>query len=220
MKLRHYATVYSVYDFVDVVDEDEAVERWTYLVYLNEECSHAIEIELDVHHEPVRKIELVRVTTVQYNTHIEPCLLCGTTSMEISSEFEAEKDKDDDEYRFLHECGLEKDDVLDLAIEVYLDDNFKDFITKEYFKDTFIIEKQYGNHVVLYDTYSSNRYVMKNGKVYHFHEHGVTPGECPFCESKELTLHNEEGAWMKCSVLSKNVQYLKKIIKEINKQVL
>ncbi|PLS19218.1 hypothetical protein CVD28_02070 [Bacillus sp. M6-12] len=213
MNLRHNASVHSEYDFVDVENEGEVIETWTYLVYIDKEFNKALEIEFEIHHEPEHKVELVRATTVQYGTRIEPCPMCGTTDMEFCQEFEAEKESDDTEHAFLHECGFTKDEILDLAIEVYIDDNFEDIMEQEDFNDSFVIENQEGNTVYLYETYSTNRYFIKGKNVFHFYQHGEEEKECPFCESKELSLHTEDGVLQKCSVLTKNIRHLKKLIK-------
>jgi uncharacterized C2H2 Zn-finger protein len=218
LNLRHYVTVNSPYDFVDVENEAQEVETWTYIVYLNEACNAGIELEFTVQHEPSHRVEMVRATTVQYGEVIMTCPMCGGVEAEICPEFEAEKETCDPEHAFLHECGFNEDQLLDLAIEVYMDDHFEDIIDQEDFEDSFIIDKHIGNTIVLYETYSANRFIIKKNKVYHSVKDGETFDECPFCEMKELSLYTDGEKLTKCSVLSKHVTYLKKLVKNVEKK--
>lgn len=218
MNLRHFATVNSQYDFVDVESEGENVEYWTYLVYINKALSQGIEIEFKIQHEPEVDVELIRATTVIYGEIVEPCPICGTTVMEVCPEFEAEKDFYDKEHAFLHLCKLNGDDLLDLVTEIYMDDNFEDILTQEVFDESFIIERIEDTRIYLLSVEDAQRFVVKKNAVYHLRKHDESEDECTFCESKEFNMYDEEGIWQKCSVLSKNIRTLKKLIRKSNQR--
>lgn len=216
--LRHFLTVNSLYEVIEIENEGENIETWTCLVYLDKKLKHGVEIEFTFQYEPQVNIEIVRATTVQYRKKVEPCPICNEKDMTICLEYERNKEPWESGHAFLHECGLDEMELIDLVSELYMDDSFEHILTQENFDNFFIIQRKEGTRIYLLNVEDSQRYVVKNNAVYHLRNHEESEDDCFYCASNEFTMIDEEGIWKKCSVLSKNISALKKLIRNSNQK--
>lgn len=212
MKVKNVVTLDSDYEFVEVETKNENLETWTYLVYIEEENEVAIELTFDVIHEPNFEVRNISATTLMYGESITPCPICHSKKMEICPVFEEEKKAYESEHAFLHECGFNEQELLLFAMELYIHDNFEDIFEQEDFDESFIVEEKRGKNVQFYETDRGIRFLLHKNQVYHVLKRGEELEECPFCELNEVAIYDEDEARMKCSVLSKNVPYLRQLI--------
>lgn len=212
MKVKHIVTLDSEYELVEVEPISEDSETWTYLIYTDKAYDTAIELKFDVTHGSTIEIENLKATTVMYDKRPRPCPICRTSEMEICPEYEAEKEKYETGHAFLHDCGLDEDEWLLFAMELYVHDHLEQLIDQEEFNDSFFLEEKRGKNVLFYETNSAVRFRLNKNEVLHVIKQGEELEECPFCELDELAVYGQEEARMKCSVLSRNIPYLRKLI--------
>lgn len=214
MKVNHVVTLDSLYEFVEVEPIGRDRETWTYLLYTEYECETAIELRFDVCHEPTFEVANLTATTVIYGRTPQPCPICQSNEMEICPEYEAEKEPHEQDHAFLHECGLDEDEWLLFAMELYIHDHFEDIVGQEDFDQVIVLEEKRGENVVFYDKSSGVRFHLGKNDVSHVLKRGEELEECPFCELNELALYGEEEARMNCSVLTRNIPYLRQLIEK------